>query len=49
MKISRTFQVDDAINQMFLSDRKEILSRAIESISKPYATRDLAEFIMSLD
>ncbi len=48
MKVSRTFPIDDAVIQMFLSDRKERLSEAITGLGKPRATRDLAEFVMSI-
>ncbi len=47
MKISRTYPIDDAVNQMFLSDRKERLGEAIRSLGKPTATRDLVEFVIS--
>lgn len=48
MKVSRTYPIDDAVNQMFLSDRRERLSEAGKRLGKPSATRDLAEFIMSI-
>lgn len=48
MKVSRTYPIDDAVNQMFLSDRKDRLGEAIRSLGKPRATRDLAEFVMSI-
>ncbi len=48
MKVSRTYTIDDAVNQMFLSDRKKTLAQTIKSLSKPTATRDLVEFVIKI-
>ncbi len=47
IKVSRTYPIDDAVMQIFLSDRKERLGDSIRSIGKPRATQDLAEFIIN--
>ncbi len=47
IKVSRTYPIDDAVLQMFLSDRKERLGDSIRSLGKPRATQDLAEFIIN--
>lgn len=48
MRVSKTYPIDDAVNHMFLSDRRELISGAIASLSRPNATSDLAEFVVEL-
>lgn len=48
MKVSRTYPIDDVVNQMFLDERRTQLAEAGRRLGKPTATRDLAEFIMGI-
>lgn len=49
MKISKTFPIDDALYQLFLSDRRhKLLDSSIQSLRKPDSTRDLADFVVDL-
>ncbi len=49
IKVSKTYPIDDAVYQMFLGSRREQIEKTVQSLGKPNATRDLAEFIMNLE
>lgn len=48
LKVSRTYPIDDAVNQMFSGNRRELIAEAIKSLGKPNATADLAEFVVKI-
>ena len=49
VKISKTFPIDDALNQLFLSEkRRKLLEESIKLLRKPNSARDLTEFIINL-
>ena len=47
IKVSKTYTIDDAVNHMFTKDRMELIKSAINILKKPYATRDLVQFIIN--
>ncbi len=49
VKISKTFPIDDALQQLFLSEkRRQILTDSIQLLGKPNSTKDLVAFIVGL-
>ena len=48
LKVSRTYPIDDAVNQMFTGNRRALIEKAIQDLGKPTAARDLAEFVIGL-
>lgn len=49
VKISKTFPLDDALNQLFVSEkRSQLLSDSIQLLRKPNSTKDLVDFIINL-
>jgi len=49
IKISKTFPLDDALYQLFLSEeRRELLTRSIQLLRKPDSTKSLVEFVVKL-
>lgn len=47
IKVSKTYPIDEALCQMFSSDRMSLIRKTIKVLGKPYATRDLADFIIN--
>ncbi len=47
IKVSKTYPIDDAVNHMFTKDRMSLIKDAIDVLKKPYATRDLVEFMIN--
>lgn len=49
VKVSKTFPIDDALNQLFMTDtRLKVLSESIQLLQKPNSTQDLVDFIAGL-
>jgi len=47
--VTKTFELDEAIQYLFYHpERIELMKRSIEIVRKPYAGRDLAEFVLRL-
>lgn len=47
IKVSNTYPIDEAMHQMFASDRMSLIRQAISILGKPNATRDLADYIIN--
>lgn len=47
IKVSETYPIDEAIHQMFMSDRMSLIRETISVLGKPHSTRDLANFIIN--
>lgn len=47
IKVSRTFPIDEAVNLILTSKRMSLISKTIEILAKPTATRDLVNFVIS--
>lgn len=47
IKASDTYPMDDAVIQMFSGDRMEKIRETVKQIGKPYATRDLIEYVIN--
>lgn len=49
IKISETYPIDEAVYQLFYSDqRRLLLDQTVTMLGKPNATKDLAEFVLSI-
>ncbi len=48
IKVSSTYPIDDAVMQMFSSDRRKLLLAAAKNLGRPNATAELVEFVKNL-
>ena len=47
IKVSETYSIDDAVLQMFGGERMTKICETVKLMGKPYATRDLVEFVIN--